>query len=685
MTDTGAAKLSGDGGMDAMLPRAAAWYPQQVLTRVSSLALVAALALSLGCDRGAADAKESRPPAPSTEEREPPGPGLLEIDADAMLDGITWLASDERRGRYTFSPEIQDSALWVRQRYEALGLSPVGAQMIHPFQMRTAVTAGETQRLVIHSGARAREAKADEFTPIAFGRPGKVRGELVFAGYATRWDRERQLSYFRRLRGHERVDLERAPDGVYDDLDGVDLDGKIALVLMHAPRRSDLRGLYVEIRDAVQDFEFDAGPLLEAGDVKALEALHRQTRERIVELAETSIELDALDAAFWSVPDPRAGIDVEILYAHLLDCAITTPQFVPEHNRLEEKLERLRDAGAIGAVVVNGPRSFMTPDAREADALRELPAKGSGLGVVRVHAPFPVVQLRWRAADRLLRIDGRKLSKIQAKIDRELEPRSGPLGVEVELEVELDEDFTESPNVLAMIPGRSEDIVLVGAHLDHIGVKGEGHCRPRGAGADLICNGADDNASGTAVVMDIARSLAASGESFERTVVFAHFSGEELGLFGSKALVADPPFPLERVVAMINLDMVGRLRDGALTISGLDSSETWLPLLDELGVDERAEQLLLDRHTTTRSDHAPFFRRQIPSLFFFTGTHEDYHQPSDETARIDREGLAIVGQLALDVVVALARGRAIRWGELEPGEGIGYGLTGADSPTLIER
>jgi Zn-dependent M28 family amino/carboxypeptidase len=118
--------------------------------------------------------------------------------------------------------------------------------------------------------------------------------------------------------------------------------------------------------------------------------------------------------------------------------------------------------------------------------------------------------------------------------------------------------------------------------------------------------------------------------------VFTHFAGEELGVLGSKALAEAPPFERKRVVAMLNLDMVGRLGPKGLAIGGLGSSDAWMPLLDKVG--SAGIEILYEGSVATRSDHASFYRKDIPVLFFFTGVHSDYHRPGDHATRSTSRG-----------------------------------------------
>jgi Zn-dependent M28 family amino/carboxypeptidase len=293
--------------------------------------------------------------------------------------------------------------------------------------------------------------------------------------------------------------------------------------------------------------------------------------------------------------------------------------------------------------------------------------------------------MRWTSADKMLSIGGQKLSKVQAEIDADYKPRSQALGIDVELTSALVDESTDVPNVLAQLPGKTDEIIMLGAHFDHIGNDETGNCRAivRRDTRDAICNGADDNASGTAMLLELARAYKKAGVTPERTIVFAHFSGEEIGLLGSRALMQHSPFDQSRVVAMVNLDMVGRLGPRGLAIGGIGSSADWMPLLDELGNYDM--QILYEGSTTTRSDHAHWFRSQIPVLFFFTGVHGDYHRAGDEIDEINVEGLASIGQMVSDLIWELAGGRAIAWTAPTNGDGIGAGLPGSDPSTVIKR
>jgi len=182
---------------------------------------------------------------------------------------------------------------------------------------------------------------------------------------------------------------------------------------------------------------------------------------------------------------------------------------------------------------------------------------------------------------------------------------------------------------------------VIGAHYDHLG-RVDGVVHP----------GADDNASGTAVVVALARAFASAGGG-GRTLVFVLFGGEELGLLGSRHYVRQPTVPLGRTVAMVNFDMVGRLRDEGLTVGGVDSAAA---LRDMVGAAAGAEALAVTLHGSpfVPSDHTRFYRAGVPVLFFHTGRHEDYHRPGDTADKLEIAGMARVAAVSAQVVTRLA-------------------------------
>ncbi|MEM7159963.1 MAG: M20/M25/M40 family metallo-hydrolase [Myxococcota bacterium] len=378
------------------------------------------------------------------------------------------------------------------------------------------------------------------------------------------------------------------------------------------------------------------------------------------------------------VLDELTGVDLKgaiaVVHAGSPPPSPESPEarFGRNDRRLGKKLERLQAAGAAGVVVVNPDPAATLPDISE-----DRP--------VRSHVSIPVVQLA--AKEAYAKIP--KIDRLRAQIDETKQSRSRALkGMRVSLNNDVTIRTIKAPNILAMVPGTElpDEIVLLGAHFDHIGTDepGHGHCRTRDG--DAICNGADDNGSGTAIVAELAMHMSDPDHRPRRTVVFALFSGEELGLLGSKALAAQideiEPFAGRKIVAMLNIDMVGRLRE-RLTVSGVGSSDGWMPMLDDIGT--RGMRILYDRALTTRSDHAPFYEHQVPALFFFTELHGDYHAPGDGMEGILRDGLVSVAGLVGEIAERLANGDGITFKPAtKPNEGLVPALPG-DDPSTIEK
>lgn len=228
-------------------------------------------------------------------------------------------------------------------------------------------------------------------------------------------------------------------------------------------------------------------------------------------------------------------------------------------------------------------------------------------------------------------------------------------GAEAVLETDVRAVTADAHNVLALLPGSDpalrDEVVIVGAHYDHLGMGGEGSLDPD---ARVVHNGADDNASGTAGILDIARRLA-EGQRPARSVLFLAFTGEEKGLWGSAHYVANTTVELGRAVAMLNLDMVGRLTDNTLTVYGTGTAAEWEAVADAANA-RLAEPLKLAYSPDGYgpSDHASFTAAGVPVLHFFTNTHPDYHRPSDDWDRVNAPGLERIAELGTHIARDLA-------------------------------
>ena len=196
-------------------------------------------------------------------------------------------------------------------------------------------------------------------------------------------------------------------------------------------------------------------------------------------------------------------------------------------------------------------------------------------------------------------------------------------------------------NVIGYIDNKAPNTVVLGAHYDHLGYGEDGNSMLR-TGEKLIHNGADDNASGTAALLELARLLKTAKAKQNYNYLFIAFSGEELGLFGSKYFTEHPTIDLKSVNYMINMDMVGRLNDSSrvITIGGYGTSPSWGEYYSAVSKGNPAFVYKYDSSGTGPSDHTSFYRKDIPVLFYFTGLHSDYHKPSDDADKINYAGEA---------------------------------------------
>ena len=378
--------------------------------------------------------------------------------------------------------------------------------------------------------------------------------------------------------------------------------------------------------------------------------------------------------------DDYAGVDaagkvVLVLPGEPREQDPASPFRQPEAYRYTEvryKVLNAREHGAAAVLVVSPAAQGGGPE--QLFAIRGITSVSQS-GILAVNV------LR-RVADAILAGSGRSVAELQAAIDRALRPQSFPVPARsVELAVRLIHEKGEGWNVVGVLPGtdpeRREEVVLIGAHYDHLGLGGETSLAPSRYGE--VHPGADDNASGVAGVIGLARLFATAGGA-RRSLAFAAFAGEEMGLLGSTQYARTPALPLERTVAMLNMDMIGRLRDDRLYVFGVDTGREFREVL--AAANRRAAlQLAFSGDGYGPSDHTPFYAQERPVLFFFTGPHEDYHRPTDTPDKINGPGLARAVAFVGEVARSLADGPApvtfVRVREAPPprarGGGQGYG------------
>ncbi len=454
--------------------------------------------------------------------------------ASWLLDQVKTLAAPEMEGRASGSPGAERAARHIAAEFQRLGLRPGGdgGAWLQAFEVPTGIRLGDVNALSLAGPPPRALALGSDFAPLPVSAEGRQEAELVFAGYGI-----------------------TAPDLGWDDYAGLDVRGRIVLVLEREPRRAD-----------------------PAGPFRRPDAYHYSERSH--------------------------------------------------------KIINAREHGALGILLV-APAP-----------LPPLAGHAQSTGIVAA-AVTPAV------ADALLAPAGVGVTAVAAAIDAGPAPKSFAVpGARVALQVSLVRERGRTANVIGVLPGRDarlrDEAVVIGAHYDHLGRGGEGSLAPDAVGT--IHPGADDNASGVAGVLALARTFAEAGGA-PRTLVFVAFSGEEMGLLGSTHYVRRPAHPLERTVLMLNLDMVGRLRQRTLYVGGVDSATG---LRDLVNAQAGGLTLSVRGDPFGPSDHAAFYAAGRPVLFLFTGAHADYHRPGDTWDRIDTPGLVEVTAFAARVVGAVA-------------------------------
>jgi len=545
---------------------------------------------------------------------------------------MAYLASDELSGRDTGSEGLELAAQYIAKSYADAGLKtelfdgkpfqtfniPLGVKLGDEskngltFLRRDDATAPPNQSGDDEEGktpenstpnAATTGVLGQTFQPLGLGDSAKVQGPLFFAGYGI-----------------------TAPELSYDDYASIEARGGVVIILRKEPQGPEAdkrfdgtrntRHAYFEskIRNAA---EHGAVGVLLVNDpvsiAQSVEAIDRRIASETGSIREINKQLSLLPPEADNIrrrQETRIG----------------------EINSMIEDLKRQREVAGEGLMNIG-------------DA-----------GEKTIIAGLPVASISWSLASELIEsATGEKLDAVKRAIDDSVAPRSVDLKTEASLEVSLSASQVASSNVLGLMPGRgalADETIVVGAHYDHVGMGGPGSLAP---GTIAIHNGADDNASGTSVLLSSVHRIAEllAGAENHRQVLFIAFTAEERGLLGSEHYVNYPRFPLEKTVAMINLDMVGRLRNNDLTVYGTGTSSQFDPLVDRAN-EKTGFQLFKVTSGYGPSDHQSFYTRKVPVLFFFTGLHSDYHRPSDKIEKINFNGMARITDITSAAVAELA-------------------------------
>ena len=317
------------------------------------------------------------------------------------------------------------------------------------------------------------------------------------------------------------------------------------------------------------------------------------------------------------------------------------------HASFINKAINARQHGAKGIVFITDPNNHVSEADTVGEATRIEESTDFGISAV---------QARRGPVMKLFKDAGRDLAAVQKKIDANLEPQSFELpAVRIRIATEVNRTRKTVRNVVGMLPGSDpalqNEYVVAGAHYDHLGLGDRDSLAPSQIGQ--IHHGADDNASGTSGVLELARLAAKNKQAFKRSIVFMTFAGEELGLLGSSYFVNHPTIPLENITAMINMDMIGRLTNDRLFVGGVGTSPNFKSWVEDFN---KSVGLKLDYSESGfgASDHTSFNAKKIPVLFIFSGLHADYHKPSDTYDKINAQGAVKVLSLVYPMLAKVA-------------------------------
>lgn len=466
-----------------------------------------------------------------------------EITGDEIKANVTFLASDAMKGRFSGSPEEMKAAEYIKSEFEKFGLKPAfDGKWFQEFPFIEKVEMTKKNTLQLNTSGKKKQLKAGkEFVTLGFSGNSKVSGEVVFVGYGI-----------------------SAPKLNYDDYEGIDVKGKIVIIMKNHPEHDSSKS------------EFD--------------------------------------------------------------------KFITLRN----KANTAKDKGAAGIIVVNG-------FAPKNDDEISLP-KYDGAPAMK---DFPVVQLKRDVVDEILKSAGLNYGELQTKIDSNKKPNSLLLtNLKVELSTEIKEIEKKAHNVGGLLegtdPSLKNEFIVIGAHYDHLGIDQLKESSMDKSAKSQVHNGADDNASGTAGVLEVAEKFASVKNGLKRSILFLAFSGEELGILGSTYYTNNPSVDIKNIIAMLNMDMIGRLNaESNLTIIGSGTSSIWKELLNKKN--NYGFKLAMSDGGSGGSDHQAFSNKNIPVLFFFTGTHTDYHKPSDDADKINSEGEAKVVNFVFDIAAEIQK------------------------------
>jgi aminopeptidase YwaD len=475
--------------------------------------------------------------------------------AEKFQSHINFLASDALLGRNTPSPGLDSAAVYIAAHFKNYGLQPVNGSYFEPVPLISSTLGEDNHVSISHNGMKKELIIKTEFVPFEMTASETVDGSLVFAGYGI-----------------------STPENNYDDYNGVDVKGKIVLVMRHGPREEDSSSaFYNRGRNKYSSIDYKVENAIEHGAVGII-----------------------------IVTDPVNHI-------------MLTPRGYPWPSLSK-----------------SGPRDAVSISLKD-DRKKKIPV---------IHVGKEVMELLFGSVD--------SLKTIQSRIDNEMKPHSFFLDdTKVHLTTSVLETPVKSNNVVGFLPGSDpvlkNEILVVGGHYDHVGYQ-----KSHKDGEDYIFNGADDNASGTTGVLMVAEGFSKMKKKPARSILFITFSGEELGLYGSRTYVENPLFPLDKTVAMLNMDMISRNGADTLYLEGAVLSPDLSGIVEKANEDIGFRLQLGQEKYIDGSDHASFYGKKIPFVFFFAGLHPDYHTVRDNPTTINQAKAARIAQLVFKTSCIIA-------------------------------
>ncbi|QDU76459.1 Aminopeptidase YwaD precursor [Bremerella volcania] len=524
----------------------------------------------------------------------------------SLKETLGYLASDKLKGRGIGSAGLEEASQFVARQFEAIGLKTdlINGTPFQEFEVNVSSEMGPKEKNVLKlvSGEETKDLKlGDDFTPLAVGGSSTFDAPLVFVGYGI-----------------------SAPKLEYDEYADLDVKGKVVVILRKEPQQGNPHSVFdgtrasqhaLFSRKISNAYQNGAAGVILINDSQGL----GEIRAHVKAAFETAVADLVKRQQEYSTKEEHSPEEIN---AYLEDVTKLGKKIAEYGDQLEQGMDEV------------------------------IPLTGAGAESSRPN--FPVMFAKRGVFEPLIKKQfGKSLSDIEMGIDHTLKPVVGPLGDWKAIgETDIVRETATIHNVIGLIEApnaTSDEVILIGAHYDHLGMGGSGSLAPL---THEIHNGADDNASGTTALLEVARRLMAKKDQLRHRVLVIAFTGEEEGLLGSAHYVKEPVVPLDKTLMMFNMDMVGRLNENKLIAMGSGTAEMFEPLLDQLNEKHKFE-LTKDPGGFGPSDHASFYAKQLPVLALFTGTHNDYHRPSDDADKINYQGMARIIDYGVDFLLAI--------------------------------